>query len=67
MRYILKDSEVVSTLPNIYGRDQIEEFVGASDCRDVTAEAAARVEELFELNYGLPVEQEAATVGGHGR
>ena len=67
LRYILKDSEVVSTLPNIYGRDQIEEFVGASDCKDVTVEAAARVEELFELNYGLPVEQEAAAVGGHGR
>ncbi|MDA1061532.1 MAG: aldo/keto reductase [Chloroflexi bacterium] len=60
LRYILKDAEIVSTLPNIYGREQIEEFVGASACADVSAEAAARVEALFEANYGLPREQEAA-------
>ena len=64
LRYILKDPEVVSTLPNIYGREQIEEFVGASECEDVTSEAATRIEELFESNYGLPVEQEAAAVAG---
>jgi aryl-alcohol dehydrogenase-like predicted oxidoreductase len=60
LRYILKDDEIVSTLPNIYGREQIEEFVGASECADVTTEDAARVEALFESNYGLPREQEAA-------
>ena len=60
LRYILKDAEIVSTLPNIYGREQIEEFVGASVCADVSPEDAARVEALFESNYGLPREQEAA-------
>ena len=60
LRYILKDAEIVSTLPNIYGREQIEEFVGASECADVSPEDAARVEALFESNYGLPREQEAA-------
>ena len=60
VRAILKDAEIVSTLPNIYGREQIEEFVGASECADVSPEDAARVEALFESNYGLPREQEAA-------
>ena len=60
LRYILKDPEIVSTLPNIYGLDQLEEFVAASDVADVSSEDAARVEELFEANYGLPREQEAA-------
>ena len=64
LRYILKDPEIVSTLPNIYGREQIEEFIGASDIADVTAEQAQRVEQLFETNYGLPAEQEAAAVAG---
>ena len=60
LRYILKDPEIVSTLPNIYGLEQIEEFAGASECGEVSPEAAARVEALYESNYGLPVEQEAA-------
>ena len=60
LRYILKDAEIVSTLPNIYDREQIEEFIGASACADVGPEDAARVETLFESNYGLPREQEAA-------
>ena len=66
LRYVLKDPEVVSALPNIYGREQIEEFVGAAECPDIDAEAAARVEALYESNYGLPVEQEAAAVAGQG-
>lgn len=60
LRYILKDDVIASTFPNIYGLPQIEEFVGASDCVDVDPPVAARVEELYEANYGLPREQEAA-------
>ena len=67
LRYILKDPEVVSTLPNIYGLEQIEEFAAASVCDDVSPEVAARVEALYDSNYGLPVEQEAAvTAAGRG-
>ena len=33
----------------------------------MTAEAAARVEALYESNYGLPVEQEAAVSAAAGR
>ena len=60
LRYILKDPEIVSTLPNIYGLDQIEEFAGVAECGEVSPELAARVEALYESNYGLPLEQEAA-------
>ena len=60
LRYILKDDVIASTFPNIYGPDQIEEFAGASDRADVTPDVAARVEALYDDNYGLPREQEAA-------
>lgn len=60
LRFVLHDDAVVSALPNIYGREQLEEFVAASDCPDLTAEDVARIEALFEANYGLPREQEQA-------
>ena len=60
LRYVLRSPEVVSALPNIYGGDQIDEFAAASDCPDITEEEAARVEALFESNYGLPREVENA-------
>ncbi|MEX2445824.1 MAG: aldo/keto reductase [Dehalococcoidia bacterium] len=60
LRYVLRSPSVVSALPNIYDRDQLVEFTGASDIPDVTDEEAARVARLFEENYGLP--REAAEV-----
>ena len=60
LRYVLRAPEVVSALPNIYELAQIEEFAAASDVPDITDEEAARVEALFERNYGLPREQEQA-------
>ena len=59
LRYVLKDPEIASVLPNVYNRGQIDEFTGASACADIGPEAAARVEALFESNYGLPGEREA--------
>lgn len=60
LRFVLHDPAVASALPNIYHLAQIEEFVGASDCDDLTAEDVSRIEALFEGNYGLPREQEQA-------
>jgi aryl-alcohol dehydrogenase-like predicted oxidoreductase len=62
LRYILRSPEVVSTLPNIYDADQVDDFAGASDAPEVTDDQVARVEQLFEGNYGLPVEREAGVV-----
>jgi aryl-alcohol dehydrogenase-like predicted oxidoreductase len=58
LRYVLRDPSVVSALPNIYDRAQLEEFVAASEVPDITDEEAARIEALYETNYGLPVELE---------
>lgn len=62
LRYVLRDPTVVSALPNIYNVGQIEDFVGASDCVDITDNEHAQIEELFESNYGLPRETENAVV-----
>jgi len=59
LRYVLRDPTIVSTLPNIYNREQLLEFAGASDVADISDAEAATIEALFESNYGLPVEQEA--------
>lgn len=60
LRYVLHDPSVSSALPNIYNLAQMEEFIGASDCADLTDEDMARIEALYESNYGLPREQEQA-------
>jgi len=59
LRYVLRTPEVVSALPNIYGHEQLDEFAAASDVPDITDEQNARIEELFQSNYGLEVEREA--------
>lgn len=53
LRWVLADARVASTLPNIYGPEQIAEFAAASDCRDLTADELARVAELYERNFGV--------------
>ncbi|CAN5650158.1 aldo/keto reductase [soil metagenome] len=53
LKFVLASPEVSSTLPNIYGEEQIEEFAATSETPDLTAEEFARVEELYESNFGL--------------
>ncbi|MEI8257862.1 MAG: aldo/keto reductase [Deltaproteobacteria bacterium] len=60
LRYVLHDPTVVSALPNIYNLEQVDEFCGASDVADLTADETARIQALFETNYGLPREVEQA-------
>lgn len=55
LRFVLHCPNVVSALPNIYNLEQIEEFAGASDARDVTEAQAQRVDALYERNFGLPL------------
>ena len=55
LRFVLHDPTVVSALPNIYNLEQVEEFAGASDVRDVTDAQAARITALYNNNFGLPV------------
>lgn len=60
LRYVLHDPSVVSALPNIYNLAQMEEFIGASDVADLSDDDMARIEALYDSNYGLPREREQA-------
>ena len=53
LKFCLASPEVVSTLPNIYGEEQIEEFAAAPDTPDLTEEELSHVAELYESNFGL--------------
>jgi aryl-alcohol dehydrogenase-like predicted oxidoreductase len=53
LKFVLASPEVVSTLPNIYGEEQIEEFAVTSETPDLTEEELSRVAELYESNFGL--------------
>ena len=53
LKFALASPEVISTLPNIYGEEQIEEFAAAPDTPDLTQEELSRVAELYEDNFGL--------------
>jgi aryl-alcohol dehydrogenase-like predicted oxidoreductase len=56
IQWLLAEPRVMSVLPNIYDRDQLVEFAGASDAPPLTAEEIARVNELYATNFGLEPE-----------
>ena len=53
LKFVLASPEVASTLPNIYGEEQIEEFAATSETPDLTPEELARIKELYDENFGL--------------
>jgi aryl-alcohol dehydrogenase-like predicted oxidoreductase len=53
LKFILASTEISSTLPNIYDEEQLEEFAAAPETPDLTEAELARVEELYENNFGL--------------
>lgn len=62
IQYILDSWPCVSSvLPNIYDAEQLKEFAEAPDTPSLTADEIARVNALYESNFGLPRAQEAAT------
>lgn len=63
LRYCLAQQTVTSVLPNVYGMEQLEEFAGAADAPDLTETELARIDELYETNFGLPT---AAVAGAPG-
>ncbi len=67
LRWILSDPAMASTLPNIYDVEQLEEFAGAADVAPLTAAELARVQELYESNFGLDHEVENAQAAGAAR
>lgn len=55
LKFVLASPKVVSTLPNIYGEEQIEEFAVTSETPDLTGTELARIAELYDHNFGLEV------------
>jgi aryl-alcohol dehydrogenase-like predicted oxidoreductase len=53
LRWVLADDHVATTLPNIYGREQIAEFAGAAEVPDLTEEELTAVAELYVANFGV--------------
>jgi aryl-alcohol dehydrogenase-like predicted oxidoreductase len=61
LKFVLASPEIVSTLPNIYDEEQLEEFAAAPDAPDLSEEELSRIAELYENNFGL---QEQSAVSG---
>jgi aryl-alcohol dehydrogenase-like predicted oxidoreductase len=62
LKWLLAEPLVVTTLPNIYDYDQLDEFARASDMPDLTISEMDRIAELAEGNFG--VEEEAMNYKG---
>ena len=60
LRWILADPAVASTLPNIYGPEQLREFAAIDECTPLSAAELAHVQELYDANFGLTLETENA-------
>jgi aryl-alcohol dehydrogenase-like predicted oxidoreductase len=61
LKFVLAWPEIVSTLPNIYDEEQLEEFAAAPDTPDLSADELSGIAELYENNFGL---QEQSAVSG---
>jgi aryl-alcohol dehydrogenase-like predicted oxidoreductase len=53
IQWLLHDPVVATTLPNIYGVEQIDEFAAAPDTPPLTDEEFARVEQLWDEGFGI--------------
>jgi aryl-alcohol dehydrogenase-like predicted oxidoreductase len=53
LKWLLTEPLVITTLPNIYDRDQLREFAEASDKPDLAQEQLERVERLAAQNFGV--------------
>jgi aryl-alcohol dehydrogenase-like predicted oxidoreductase len=64
LQWILADPALTSTLPNIYGSEQIAEFAAATDVAPLTADELVRVQALYDANFGLETAIENARAAG---
>jgi aryl-alcohol dehydrogenase-like predicted oxidoreductase len=53
LKWLLAEPLVVTTLPNIYDDEQLDEFARASDLPDLSREQLTRVLELAATNFGV--------------
>ncbi len=67
LKFVLASPAVSSTLPNIYGEEQISEFAATSETPDLTGEELSRVRELYESNFGLEATGDRLQATGKGQ
>jgi aryl-alcohol dehydrogenase-like predicted oxidoreductase len=60
LRWILSEPMVAATLPNIYNREQLAEFAATSDVPPLTPDELARVQSLYDSNFGIEQSTENA-------
>ena len=53
LKWLLEEPRVVTTLPNIYDDEQLDEFAAASDLPELTREDMDRIAALNETNFGV--------------
>lgn len=53
LKYLLASPAVMTTLPNIYNVEQLEEFAASSDLPDLTAGDLSRIAALQAINFGV--------------
>ena len=53
LKWLLAEPRVVTTLPNIYDEEQMNEFAAASDLPDLSADVMRRVHDLDAVNFGI--------------
>jgi aryl-alcohol dehydrogenase-like predicted oxidoreductase len=56
LKWLLAEPIVVTTLPNIYDLEQLEEFAEASDKPNLSSAQMERVAELSDTNFGVAEE-----------
>jgi aryl-alcohol dehydrogenase-like predicted oxidoreductase len=63
LKWLFMQPAIASALPNIYDREQLKEFAAASEVSDLTGDEMARIQELYESNFGIEPEAENAVAG----
>ena len=53
IKFVLAQGRIASVLPNIISEEQLLEFASAPETPDLEAEHLARINELYEDNFGL--------------
>ncbi|MCH7809359.1 MAG: aldo/keto reductase [Chloroflexi bacterium] len=61
LQWLLASPAIASTLPNIYNEEQLVEFAEAADVPPLTEDELARVQQLYDGNFGLT--RQEASVG----
>jgi aryl-alcohol dehydrogenase-like predicted oxidoreductase len=56
IQFVLSSPAVASVLPNVYGAEQLNEFVAAAETSPLTADELTRIADLYEANFGLAAE-----------